>query len=117
MATDERPTPRTDPTVARPTGPAVVTLPSAGATLDEAPFGVCVQDPDRWTVNADEGAKELCRACPRRWLCAAEACVTPGAEGMWAGIFIPKTGRARQFALRQLRSLAELNGVSVRKVG
>jgi WhiB family redox-sensing transcriptional regulator len=76
---------------------------------------VCTRDPDRWTTVADEGAKALCRECPRRWRCAQEACETPGAEGLWAGIVIPHTGRARQFALKQLRSLAERNGFPVRK--
>ena len=66
---------------------------------------------------ADEGAKALCRACPLRWRCAQEACVTPGAEGVWAGILIPEAGRARRFALKQLRSLAEQNGYPVRKTG
>ncbi|MDZ4236441.1 MAG: transcription factor WhiB, partial [Dietzia sp.] len=46
--------------------------------------------------------------------CAREACTTPGAEGLWAGIVLPQSGRSRQFALRQLRSLAERNGFSVR---
>jgi WhiB family redox-sensing transcriptional regulator len=73
----------------------------------------CTRDPDRWTDTADEGAKALCRACPRRWACAREACKTPGAEGVWAGIRIPEGGRARQFALKQLRSLAEHNGFPV----
>lgn len=118
MAGDGR-TASSRPTAARLSGPAtaagalVSALPLA---LDGAPLGACTQDPDRWAVTADEGAKELCRVCPRRWLCAQEACQTPGAEGVWAGIFIPKTGRARQFALRQLRSLAERNSTSVRKV-
>ncbi len=75
----------------------------------------CTRDPDRWTTTPDEGAKALCRACPRRWLCAQEACRIPGAEGLWAGIFIPEAGRGRQFALRQLRSLAESNGYPVRR--
>lgn len=83
---------------------------------DEAPLGACVTDPDRWLARDDEGAKELCRACPRRWLCAQDACQTPGAVGLWAGIYIPTTGRARQFALRQLQSLAERNGFPVRNV-
>jgi WhiB family redox-sensing transcriptional regulator len=77
----------------------------------------CSRDPDRWTTTADEGAKALCRACPLRWQCAQEACVTPGAEGVWAGILIPEAGRARRFALKQLRSLAEQNGYPVRKTG
>jgi len=77
----------------------------------------CARDPDRWTTTADEGAKALCRACPLRWRCAQEACATPGAEGVWAGIHIPESGRARRFALKQLRSLAELNGYPVRNTG
>ena len=121
MATDRRPSPRTarSADARRSTHPrAAVRFASASPLpLDETPLGACTQDPDRWAVTADEGAKELCRACPRRWLCAQEACQTPGAEGLWAGIVIPKTGRARQFALRQLRSLAERNGAPVRKVG
>jgi len=92
----------------------LVTTPSAPA--DEAPFGPCTVDPDRWLDGTDAGAKELCRDCPRRWTCAQAACQTPGAVGLWAGVYIPPTGRARQFALRQLESLAELNGYSVRRV-
>ena len=110
MASSGRPSPRTP----RPGQGGVRSLPLA---VDETPLGACTQDPDRWAVTADEGAKELCRVCPRRWACAQEACRTPGAEGLWAGIFIPKTGRARQFALRQLRSLVEHHGTSPRKVG
>lgn len=119
MAGDGR-TARCEPSAARRGGLATAagavasTLPLA---LDGAPLGACTQDPDRWAVTADEGAKELCRVCPRRWPCAQEACQTPGAEGLWAGIFIPNTGRARQFALRQLRSMAERNSTSVSKVG
>jgi WhiB family redox-sensing transcriptional regulator len=41
--------------------------------------------------------------------------VTPGAVGLWAGIVLPEGGRNRQFALKQLRSLAERNGHPVRK--
>nr|WP_101946301.1 WhiB family transcriptional regulator [Mycobacterium sp. 3519A] len=75
---------------------------------------VCTRDPDRWTTVADEGAKELCRVCPRRWRCAQEACETPGAQGVWAGVLIPHQGRGRRFALKQLRSLAERNGFPIR---
>ncbi|MDT5016016.1 MAG: WhiB family transcriptional regulator, redox-sensing transcriptional regulator [Mycobacterium sp.] len=85
--------------------------------VDESSQGACTRDPDRWTTTADEGAKALCRACSLRWRCAQDACTTPGAEGVWAGILIPESGRARRFALRQLRSLAELNGYPVRKTG
>jgi WhiB family redox-sensing transcriptional regulator len=74
----------------------------------------CARDPERWTTSADEGAKALCRACPRRWPCAQQACATPGAEGVWAGILIPAGGRGRQFALGQLRSLAEHHGLTAR---
>jgi WhiB family transcriptional regulator, redox-sensing transcriptional regulator len=76
--------------------------------------GACSRDPDRWTTAPDDEAKVLCRACPRRWLCAREACELPGAEGLWAGVVIPETGRARTFALRKLRSLAENHGYPVR---
>ena len=47
---------------------------------------------------------------PHRWLCAKEACQTPGAEGVWAGVLIPAEGRGRRFALKQLGSLADRNG-------
>lgn len=77
--------------------------------------GACVNDPDRWTASADEAAKAICRTCPRRWICARDAVETPGAEGVWAGIAIPESGRGRTFALRQLRSLAERGGYPVRK--
>jgi|SRR3954447_22287999 WhiB family redox-sensing transcriptional regulator len=76
---------------------------------------LCARDPERWTTVADEGAKALCRACPRRWECAQEACEMPGVEGVWAGVLIPAAGRGRRFALKQLRSLAEQNGYPVRK--
>jgi WhiB family redox-sensing transcriptional regulator len=87
-----------------------------GSTMvEESAIFACEREPDRWTTIADEGAKALCRACPRRWLCAQEACKTPGAEGVWAGILIPEAGRGRRFALKQLRSLAENNGFPVRR--
>jgi WhiB family redox-sensing transcriptional regulator len=76
--------------------------------------GACMRDPNRWTTAPDDEAKGVCRACPRRWLCAREACELPGAEGLWAGLVIPEAGRARAFALGQLRSLAERNGYPVR---
>src|SRR5262249_30057776 len=81
---------------------------------EETPIGACTQDPERWTTRADEVAKSICRECPRRWMCAREACELPRAEGLWAGIVIPEGGRGRTFALRQLRSLAERNGYPVR---
>lgn len=77
-------------------------------------LGACTRDPDRWTTDPDDAAKALCRACPRRWPCARDACELPGAEGLWAGVLIPEGGRARAFALRQLKSLAERNGYPVR---
>ena len=51
----------------------------------ETPIGACTRDPERWTTKADEEAKAICRACPRRWTCAREACELPRAEGLWAG--------------------------------
>lgn len=66
------------------------------------------------TTTPDDEAKTLCRACPRRWLCARDAVESAGAEGLWAGVVIPESGRARAFALGQLRSLAERNGYPVR---
>jgi WhiB family redox-sensing transcriptional regulator len=80
--------------------------------VDESAFA-CTRDPERWTTAADDGARALCRACPRCWACAQEACRTRGAEGLWAGILIPGTGRGRRHALKQLRELAEQNGFPV----
>lgn len=74
----------------------------------------CTEDPDRWTSAPDEEAKAMCRACFRRWACARDACELPGSEGLWAGVVIPEAGRARTFALSQLRSMAERNGYPVR---
>jgi WhiB family redox-sensing transcriptional regulator len=75
------------------------------------PIPPCLGDPDRWAAGGeDPELKALCRACARRWLCAKEALKTPGAEGMWSGVHIPKDGRGRTFALRQLRSLAAHGG-------
>jgi WhiB family transcriptional regulator, redox-sensing transcriptional regulator len=82
--------------------------------LCELPLGACTRNPERWTTAADDEAKSICQACPRRWLCAREACELPGVEGLWAGVVIPESGRGRTFALRQLRSLAERNGYQVR---
>lgn len=87
-------------------------------TLDRQPnqfVTPCVGDPDRWADGGNDPAlKELCRSCPRRWLCAKEAVQTPRIEGMVAGVFIPKEGRARTFALRQLQSLAAYGGYASR---
>lgn len=96
----------------------MTTLTGSTATVLELPLGACTKDPKRWTQmidqgTVDEGAKALCRQCPRRWACAKDACESPGAEGLWAGIVIPDSGRPRTFALRQLRSLAERNGYVV----
>ncbi|MGE2817543.1 WhiB family transcriptional regulator [Mycobacterium heidelbergense] len=84
-------------------------------TLYDIPLGACTRDPDRWTSAPDAEAKALCRACPRRWLCAREAVESPRADGLWAGVVIPESGRPRAFALRQLRSLAERNGYPLRE--
>ena len=85
------------------------------ATLSNALLGACTRDPDRWTSTPDAEAIALCRACSRRWRCAREAVESPGAEGLWAGVVIPESGRRRTFALRQLRSLAERNGYPLRE--
>jgi WhiB family transcriptional regulator, redox-sensing transcriptional regulator len=83
-------------------------------TLDSPPtqtVSPCLADPDRWSAGGDDPAlKGLCRACPRRWLCAKEALQTPRIEGMIAGVHVPKEGRPRAFALRQLQSLAAYGG-------
>jgi WhiB family transcriptional regulator, redox-sensing transcriptional regulator len=89
------------------------TVVSLVAAADEF-VPVCTSDPERWTTNPDDAAKALCRACPLRWRCAREAWETPGAEGLWAGVVIPESGRGREFALRQLRSLAAHGGYPVR---
>ncbi|MCW2516910.1 MAG: Transcription factor WhiB [Mycobacterium sp.] len=83
---------------------------AASMVIDGPVTFACATDPDRWTTTPDEGAKALCRACPVRWTCAREACQTPNAEGVWAGVLIPEAGRGRRFALKQLRSLAERYG-------
>ena len=57
------------------------------AAVYETPIGACTRDPERWTTTADNEAKAICRACPRRWLCAREACELPKAVvqvGGWA---------------------------------
>jgi WhiB family transcriptional regulator, redox-sensing transcriptional regulator len=76
---------------------------------------ICTVNPERWTTcEPDEGARALCLACPRRLLCAREAYQLPSVEGLWAGVVVPESGRAREFALRRLRSLAERGGYQVR---
>jgi len=73
----------------------------------------CVTDPDRWSSGGDDPQlKALCRGCPRRFRCAADALLTPGIEGMVAAVFIPHEGRGRTFALRQLQSLAAHAGLA-----
>ena len=84
-------------------------------TLYSIPLGACTQDPDRWVTAPDDEAKAACRACPRRWMCARDAVEAPGADGLWAGVVIPESGRGRTHALRQLRSLAERNGYPARE--
>ncbi|OBA61385.1 transcriptional regulator [Mycobacterium sp. 1100029.7] len=86
-----------------------------GTLLTNISLGACTTDPDRWTTAPDAESKALCRACPRRWQCAREAVESPGAQGLWAGVVIPESGRPRAFALNQLRSLAERNGHPVRE--
>lgn len=75
----------------------------------------CRNDPDGWLDRGnDPELKALCRACPRRWVCAKEAVETPGAEGLWSGVNIPESGRGRAFAMRQLRFLASYGGQRLR---
>jgi WhiB family redox-sensing transcriptional regulator len=83
--------------------------------LTDNQIGACTRDPDRWMTATDDQTKSICRACPRRWLCAKEACEMPGAQGLWAGIHIPEGGRGRTFALKQLKSLAERGGHPVQR--
>ena len=83
----------------------------------ELSLGVCATDPNRWFDAPDDEAKAICRACPRRWLCARDAVEAGGAEGLWAGVVVPESGRGRAFALKQLRSLAEFGGYPVRFTG
>jgi WhiB family redox-sensing transcriptional regulator len=92
---------------------AVTVAPRRLPSEDYVP--ACVGDPERWTTtDPDDEAKALCRVCPRRMRCAWEAWHTPGAQGLWAGVVIPESGRPREFARRRLRSLAELGGYPVR---
>lgn len=82
--------------------------------LYEVPLGVCTQAPDRWTTTPDAEAKTLCRACPRRWMCARarpESGMTTPAQSPSA--FEDSTA-SRAHALGRLRSLAERNGFPVR---
>jgi len=75
----------------------------------------CTADPERWTTTQpDAQAVALCVACPRRVWCAREAYPAPGVQGLWAGIAVPESGqRAREFALRRLRAVAERGGYQV----
>jgi WhiB family redox-sensing transcriptional regulator len=76
-------------------------------------FSPCMADPDRWADGGnDPELRTLCRGCPRRFLCAKDALDTPGIEGVVAAVFVPKEGRGRTFALRQLQSLAAYAGLA-----
>jgi WhiB family transcriptional regulator, redox-sensing transcriptional regulator len=73
----------------------------------------CVADPDLWATGGDDPQlKTLCRGCPRRFQCAKDALDTPGIEGMIAAVYVPKEGRGRTNALRQLQSLAAYAGLA-----
>lgn len=89
-------------------------------TLDNPPIQLaspCMADPDRWADGGDDPAlKALCRRCPRRLLCAKEALEIPGIKGMVAAVHLPKDGRGRAFALRQLQSLAAYGGYASQPV-
>jgi WhiB family redox-sensing transcriptional regulator len=72
-----------------------------------------LSDPDRWFDSDDDPQlKALCRGCARRFVCAKDALESPRVEGMIAAIFIPKSGRQRSHALRQLQSLAAHAGLA-----
>ncbi|WP_431241091.1 transcription factor WhiB (plasmid) [Mycolicibacterium aichiense] len=76
-------------------------------------FSPCLADPDRWAAGGDDPQlKTMCRACPRRFTCAREALDTPGIEGMIAAVYVPREGRGRTFALRQLQSLSAYAGLA-----
>ena len=74
----------------------------------------CMDDPDRWADASvdDADLRTLCRGCPRRFLCAKDALNPPGIEGVVSAVFVPKEGRGRTFALRQLQSLAAYAGLA-----
>ena len=38
--------------------------------LTDNQIGACTRDPERWMTATDDQTKAVCRACPRRWLCA-----------------------------------------------
>jgi len=84
------------------------------ATMEEY-VPVCTAEPARWTTTCpDPGAVALCLVCPLRGRCAKQAYQAVGAEGLWAGVVIPESGRARDFALHRLRVVAERDGYQVR---
>ncbi|WP_082658474.1 hypothetical protein [Mycobacterium gordonae] len=84
------------------------------ATL-EGYVPVCAAEPARWTTTCpDPEAVALCVVCPLRGRCARQAYQALGAEGLWAGVVIPESGRARDFALNRLRGVAERDGYPVR---
>jgi hypothetical protein len=71
----------------------------AEASSLDTVVGACVADPDRWMTAIDDQAKAVCRDCPRRWLCAREACEMPRAEGDVGRRRHPRSGaRARSRA-------------------
>jgi WhiB family redox-sensing transcriptional regulator len=92
-------------------GGAIVTVMLESVARLDTP---CLSDPDRWTESDADNAelKSLCRGCPRRFLCAKEALDTPFIEGMVAGVHVPKEGRPRHFAMKQLQSLAAYGGLA-----
>jgi WhiB family transcriptional regulator, redox-sensing transcriptional regulator len=78
----------------------------------------CQADPDRWieATNEDIDLKEICRACPRRGMCAKEAAEQAGIEGMWAGVVIPLSVvncREHKYAMSSLTSIAHAYGYEV----
>ena len=81
---------------------------SSGATTR----GPAPQDPERWTLQIDEGRKPLCRQCPRRWQCARDACESPGAGGLGRHRD-PGVGAPAHFRAAPVAGLAERNGYPV----
>jgi WhiB family redox-sensing transcriptional regulator len=87
---------------------AMLDLPHGRVAPVQSP---CTVDPDRWAEGTNEPAlRAMCRGCHRRFDCAKDALDTPGAEGIWSGIFIPPTRdyRGRNHAMLRLQSLATI---------
>jgi WhiB family transcriptional regulator, redox-sensing transcriptional regulator len=71
-------------------------------------------DPERWTTNPDDEAKALCAHARRAGCARGRHGKRPAPKGCGEGVVIPEAGRGRDFAMRQLRSLAAHGGYPVR---